>query len=91
MQASTDFDELLHCVEWIGSDIKILLEKSHGYSWPVTERCSTYSKCSSTWRHVSCLFRPPVMGEGSSDSYLLLRTDSVNITFSQDSPGDCRV
>ena len=33
-------------------------------------------------------FRPPVVCEGTEDSYLFLKTDSAHVRYSLDSPGE---
>ena len=72
LQASNEFDELMHVVDIHGSEVKVVLESSAGY----------------TATMMSCAQGTPATGpEETEQVYTLLKTDWARITYSWDSPG----
>ena len=72
VQASNEFDELMHVVNIRGSEVKVVLEPSAGYT-------ATMSRGQE--------LPTPADMEEAEQVYTLLKTDSARVTYSWDSPG----
>ena len=83
----------MHIIDLYGDSIKVVAERSHGYKGTKMNeeyvKWHQWSPCLSVKKNVSFFFfRPPVVCEGTDDSYLFLKTDSAHIRYSLDSPGE---